>query len=220
MLVTRAAPSEYPRAGRRPSHNTARTRPPTRAADTARTTGSTMTCAHPNLAIATPRRAARAARVAPGGGHRASSTRGGPRGRRPAANPAATSADVAFVTTAEVPAAHVEPYRPSPMDSSLLVPQLVGIAFLAVAVGYVQVVLNPTARVKFDARDEDKRAYVKELMASEDEPGDDRGLERWYYRNVLLRGGMRPRGDQTRGGTVVPGLEQRKGGKGEGTEGE
>ena len=96
------------------------------------------------------------------------------------------------------------------MDSSLLVPQLVGIAFLAVAVGYVQVVLNPTARVKFDARDEDKRAYVKELMASEDEPGDDRGLERWYYRNVLLRGGMRPRGDQTRGGTVVPGLEQRK----------
>ena len=171
-----------------------------------------MTCAHPSLAIATPRRAARAARVAPGGGHRASSTRGGPRGRRPAANPAATSADVAFVTTAEVPTAHVEPYRPSPMDSSLLVPQLVGIAFLAVAVGYVQVVLNPTARVKFDARDEDKRAYVKELMASEDEPGDDRGLERWYYRNVLLRGGMRPRGDQTRGGTVVPGLEQRKGG--------
>ena len=106
------------------------------------------------------------------------------------------------------------------MDSSLLVPQLVGFAFLAVAVGYVQVVLNPTARVKFDARDEDKRAYVKELMASEDEPGDDRGLERWYYRNVLLRGGMRPRGDQTRGGTVVPGLEQRKGGEGEGTEGE
>lgn len=106
------------------------------------------------------------------------------------------------------------------MDSSLLVPQLVGLAFLAVAVGYVQVVLNPTARVKFDARDEDKRAYVKELMASEGEPGDDRGLERWYYRNVLLRGGMRPRGDQTRGGTVVPGLEPRKGGKGEGAEGE
>ena len=140
MLVTRAAPSEYPRAGRRPSHNTARTRPPTRAADTARTTGSTMTCAHPSLAIATPRRAARAARVAPCGGHRASSTRGGPRGRRPAANPTATSADVAFVTTAEVPTASCPPV---PMDSSLLVPQLVGIAFLAVAVGYVQVVLNP-----------------------------------------------------------------------------
>ena len=176
-----------------------------------------MTRAHLSLAIATPRRAPRAARVASGGGRLSSSTRGG---RRPAANPAATSADVALVATAEVPAAHVEPYRPSPMDSSLLVPQLVGLAFLAVAVGYVQVVLNPTARVKFDARDEDKRAYVKELMASEGEPGDDRGLERWYYRNVLLRGGMRPRGDQTRGGTVVPGLEPRKGGEGEGAEGE
>ena len=178
-----------------------------------------MTSAHPSLAIATPRRAARAARVASGEGRRASSTRGGPRrGRRPAANPAATSADVALVATAEVPAEHVEPYRPSPMDSSLLVPQLVGLAFLAVAVGYVQVVLNPTARVKFDARDEDKRAYVKELMASEGEPGDDRGLERWYYRNVLLRGGSAERGPNS-GGTVVRGWSRERR-KGEGAEGE
>ena len=97
-----------------------------------------------------------------------------------------------------------EPYRPSPMDTSALLPQLVALACVALAVGYVQAVLTPTARARFDAANPEKRARVKELMAGDD--GDGRGLERWYYRNVLLRSGLRPRGDQTRGGTIVPGL--------------
>ncbi len=90
------------------------------------------------------------------------------------------------------------------MDTSALLPQLVALACVALAVGYVQAVLTPTARARFDAANPEKRARVKELMAGDD--GDGRGLERWYYRNVLLRSGLRPRGDQTRGGTIVPGL--------------
>ena len=45
-------------------------------------------------------------------------------------------------------------YTPSPMDNSLLVPQLFGLAVLALCVAYVQFVLNPTARIKFNTQDE------------------------------------------------------------------
>lgn len=96
-------------------------------------------------------------------------------------------------------------YVPSPMDASLLFPQLASLAVIAIAVGYVQVVLTPTARVKFDAADEDRRAYLRELMASEGTAGDDRGVERWWTR-LWLKPIPRPRGDQTKGGTVIPGV--------------
>jgi hypothetical protein len=99
---------------------------------------------------------------------------------------------------------------PSPIDASAFTGQIVAFVFIALAVGYVQVVLNPTAKARFNASDEDKRAYVKELFASENEPGDKRGLERWYYRRVILASGLRPRGDQTKGGTVLPGFAEEK----------
>lgn len=119
------------------------------------------------------------------------------------------STAVASATIQEVEAAEVVVpyhYTPSPMDTSLLVPQLVGLFFLALCVAYVQLVLNPTARVKFNSTDEAKRAMIKELFASEGREGDDRGLERWLYR-LWLKPMARPRGDQTKGGTVIPGLE-------------
>ena len=98
-------------------------------------------------------------------------------------------------------------------------PQLVGIAFLAVAAAGAGR-LNPhPGEGQVRRQDEDKRAYVKEPMASEDERGDDRGLERWYYRNVLLRGGMRLLEARPELGEAPCGAapsEQRKGG-GEGT---
>jgi|AntAceMinimDraft_1070359.scaffolds.fasta_scaffold156511_1 hypothetical protein len=53
--------------------------------------------------------------------------------------------------------------------------------------------------------DDAKRAMIKELFASEGAAGDDRGLERWMYR-LWLKPMARPRGDQTKGGTVVPGM--------------
>ena len=101
-----------------------------------------------------------------------------------------------------------EKYVPSPVDAGAFTGQIVAFVFIAIAVGYVQVVLNPTAKARFNASDEDKRAYLKELFASENQPGDVRRLERWYYRRVILASGLRPRGDQTEGGTVVPGLKE------------
>ena len=80
------------------------------------------------------------------------------------------------------------------------------LCILALCVGYVQLVLNPTARVKFNSTDEAKRAMIKELFASEGQEGDDRQFERWLYR-LWLKPIARPRGDQTKGGTVVPGME-------------
>lgn len=46
---------------------------------------------------------------------------------------------------------------------------------------------------------------IKELFASEGTEGDNRGFERWLYR-LWLKPIARPRGDQTKGGTVIPGL--------------
>lgn len=43
-------------------------------------------------------------------------------------------------------------------------------------------------------------------MAGEGIDGDTRRLERLYYRKVILASGLRPRGDQTAGGTIVPGI--------------
>lgn len=122
---------------------------------------------------------------------------------------AAASSGDALESVAE-PSPPPGKYVPSPIDASAFTGQIVAFVFIALAVGYVQVVLNPTAKARFNASDEDKRAYVKELFASENEPGDKRGLERWYYRRVILASGLRPRGDQTKGGTVLPGLVEEK----------
>ena len=122
---------------------------------------------------------------------------------------AAASSGDALESVAE-PSPPPGKYVPSPIDASAFTGQIVAFVFIALAVGYVQVVLNPTAKARFNASDEDKRAYVKELFASENEPGDKRGLERWYYRRVILASGLRPRGDQTKGGTVFPGLAEEK----------
>jgi len=106
-----------------------------------------------------------------------------------------------------------EKYVPSPVDPGAFTGQIIALVCIALAVGYVQAVLNPTARARFNASDDDKKKYVKELMAGENEDGDTRQLERWYYRKVLLSSGLRPRGDQTKGGTVVPGMMEEKKGK-------
>ena len=80
-------------------------------------------------------------------------------------------------------------------DASLLVPQLVALAFLLVAVAYVQLVLTPTARIKFDAAGNDEqRRRVRELLDSDD---DERATERAVAR-ALVKPIPRPRGDQVR----------------------
>ena len=97
-------------------------------------------------------------------------------------------------------------YTPSPVDPSAFTGQIVAFLFIAIAVVYVQAVLNPTAKERFDANDPDRKQYIKELMAGEGVEGDTRQLERMYYRKVILASGLRPRGDQTKGGTIVPGI--------------
>lgn len=97
-------------------------------------------------------------------------------------------------------------YTPSPVDPSAFTGQIVAFLFIAIAVAYVQAVLNPTAKERFDANDPDRKQYIKELMAGEGVEGDTRQLERMYYRKVILASGLRPRGDQTKGGTIVPGI--------------
>ena len=44
-----------------------------------------------------------------------------------------------------------EKYVPSPMDYSILVPQLIGMAFLAVCLAYYQFILAPSAQASFIA---------------------------------------------------------------------
>jgi len=99
-------------------------------------------------------------------------------------------------TTTDMP-----PYVPSPMDYSLLVPQLVGLAALGICMAYWQLVLSPTAQVKYNLQDENKKKYVKDLMAD-----DSRALERILYK-AWLKPLPRPRGDQTKEGTVIPGVQ-------------
>lgn len=53
--------------------------------------------------------------------------------------------------------------------------------------------------------DKDKRARIREKIADESKP-----FQRWLYR-LWLKPLARPRGDQTRGGTVIPGLTDTQG---------
>eukprot|EP00873_Tetraselmis_striata_P033168 jgi/Tetstr1/453432/TSEL_040414.t1 len=95
---------------------------------------------------------------------------------------------------ATVAAAEAAKYVPSPMDYSTLVPQLVAMGFLALCVAYFQVVLAPTAQVKFNMADKEKREYVKGVLKDD----DSSPLQRALYR-LWLKPLARPRGDQTQG---------------------
>jgi len=91
-------------------------------------------------------------------------------------------------------------YVPSPLDYSTLVPQLVAMGVLGICLLYFIVVLAPTAQVKFDMKDAEKRAQVKTLKKD-----DSRPLQKALY-GLWLKPLARPRGDQTRGGAVIPGF--------------
>jgi hypothetical protein len=108
-----------------------------------------------------------------------------------------------FVTTSTT---NTGSYVPSPLDPSAFTGQVVAFVFIAVSVAYVIALLNPIARERFELNDPARKKYVKELMAGEGIDGDTRRLERLYYRKVILASGLRPRGDQTAGGTIVPGI--------------
>lgn len=107
-----------------------------------------------------------------------------------------SSSSSAVETTAPAP-----PYTPSPMDASLVAPQLFALVFILGAAAYLQVFVTGTARARFDKADPERRAFVETATGDggESEPG-------WVERELARKGGTRPRGDRTKGGTVIPGV--------------
>lgn len=96
---------------------------------------------------------------------------------------------------AEVVAAYV----PSPLDPSLLYPQLIAMGFLGICLAYWQLILVPTAQVKFNLADKEKRALVKDIMNDESRP-----VKKWFM-SQWLKPMARPRGDQTQFGAGIVG---------------
>ena len=107
---------------------------------------------------------------------------------------APSSSSSAVETTAPAP-----PYTPSPMDASLVAPQLFAMVFILGAAAYLQVFVTGTARARFDKADPARRAFVETDGGESSEPG-------WVERELARKGGTRPRGDRTKGGTVIPGV--------------
>lgn len=107
---------------------------------------------------------------------------------------APSSSSSAVETTAPAP-----PYTPSPMDASLIAPQLFALVFILGAAAYLQVFVTGTARARFDKADPARRAFVETDGGESSEPG-------WVERELARKGGTRPRGDRTKGGTVIPGV--------------
>ena len=93
------------------------------------------------------------------------------------------------------------PYTPSPMNASLIAPQLFTLVFILGAAAYLQVFVTGTARARFDKADPQRRAFVETTAGDggESEPG-------WVERELARKGGTRPRGDRTKGGKVIPGV--------------
>ena len=101
------------------------------------------------------------------------------------------------VETIDAPAPQL--YTPSPMDASLIAPQLFALVFILGAAAYLQVFVTGTARARFDKADPARRAFVETDGGESSEPG-------WVERELARKGGTRPRGDRTKGGTVIPGV--------------
>lgn len=104
------------------------------------------------------------------------------------------------VETIDAPAPQL--YTPSPMDASLIAPQLFALVFILGVAAYLQVFVTGTARARFDKADPRRRAFVESAT------GDRRGESApgWVERELARKGGTRPRGDRTEGGRVIPGL--------------
>ena len=104
------------------------------------------------------------------------------------------------VETIDAPAPQL--YTPSPMDASLIAPQLFALVFILGVAAYLQVFVTGTARARFDKADPRRRAFVESAT------GDGRGESApgWVERELARKGGTRPRGDRTKGGTVIPGV--------------
>eukprot|EP00238_Polyblepharides_amylifera_P004189 CAMPEP_0196593496 /NCGR_PEP_ID=MMETSP1081-20130531/75797_1 /TAXON_ID=36882 /ORGANISM="Pyramimonas amylifera, Strain CCMP720" /LENGTH=130 /DNA_ID=CAMNT_0041917499 /DNA_START=295 /DNA_END=687 /DNA_ORIENTATION=- len=98
-------------------------------------------------------------------------------------------------------------YVPSELDPSQVIGQLGVILALFVCLAYMQFVLTPTAQVKFDLQDKGRRKYIKDLKQDE-----SRKAEWWLYKQ-WLKPIPRPRGDQTKGGEVIPGYKYTEKGK-------
>ena len=65
-------------------------------------------------------------------------------------------------------------------------------------------------QVKFNMQDPEERARVKQILKDDDGDGGlGSSLQRALYR-MWLKPLARPRGDQTQGGTIVPGLNDRQ----------
>lgn len=108
-------------------------------------------------------------------------------------------------------------YTPSPMDASLMAPQLFALVFILGAAAYLQVFVTGTARARFDKADPERRAFVSD---GENDGADGGGEKGWVERELGRKGGTRPRGDRTKRGTVIPGVGEapdwmQKGEKGE-----
>ena len=78
------------------------------------------------------------------------------------------SSSSAVETTAPTP-----PYTPSPMNASLIAPQLFTLVFILGAAAYLQVFVTGTARARFDKADPQRRAFVETTTGDggESEPG-------------------------------------------------
>ena len=94
-------------------------------------------------------------------------------------------------------------YTPSPMDASLMAPQLFALVFILGAAAYLQVFVTGTARARFDKADPERRAFVSD---GENDRADGGGEKGWVERELARKGGTRPRGDRTKRGTVIPGV--------------
>ena len=124
---------------------------------------------------AMPARRIRGAAAAGEGGGR------GPRARTP-------RAPSTVETTAPTP-----PYTPSPMNASLIAPQLFTLVFILGAAAYLQVFVTGTARARFDKADPQRRAFVETTAGDggESEPG-------WVERD-WPEGGNQAEGRQDQG---------------------
>jgi hypothetical protein len=137
-----------------------------------------------------------------------------------------TVGDAAGALADSLVGAAVSPYVPSPMDTSLLGPQLVSLFFVLVCVGYWQVILVPTSQLKFNLSQvgphhlcppkplthhlgkcgacvlrrftEGAQDKEKRRFINELKASEDRPLEKWLYAQ-WLKPLARPRGDQTGG---------------------
>ena len=127
--------------------------------------------------------------------------------RRPAVRTRAAGGSIGGgaegTSSTEQPVNTTPAYTPSPMDASLMAPQLFALVFILGAAAYLQVFVTGTARARFDKADPERRAFVSD---GENDGADGGGEKGWVERELGRKGGTRPRGDRTKRGTVIPGV--------------